>query len=125
MRTVKISDKEFPIRFNMVAMKVIQKRYGELQKLSEQIYNLDEMYWILSTLINEGEKYNAIMLNTQARQYSPEQISCMLTIKDFNSGELSQAVIDAFNDALGSEKNWTAEDLTTLANSMLAAEKAK
>lgn len=125
MRTVKISGKEFPIRFNMVAMKAIQKRYGELQRLSEQIYNLDEMYWILSTLINEGEKYNAIMLNTQARQYSPEQIACMLTIKDFNSGELSQAVIDAFNDALGDGKNWTAEDLTTLASSMLAAEKAK
>ena len=125
MRTVKISGQDFPIRFNMVAMKAIQKRYGELQKLSEQIYNLDEMYWILSTLINEGEKYNAIMLNTQARQFTPEQLACILTIGDFNNGELSQAIIDAFNDALGDGKNWTAEDLTTLANSMLAAEKAK
>ncbi len=125
MRTVKLDGQDFPIRFNMVAMKAIQNRYGELQKLSEQIYNLDEMYWILSTLINEGEKYNAIMLNIPARQITPEQLACILTIGDFNSGELSQSIIDAFNDALGDGKNWKAEDLTTLANSMLAAEKAK
>ena len=125
MQTINLGGKDYPIRFDMAAMKAIQDRYGELQKLSEQIYNLDEMYWILSTLINEGEKYNAIMLNTQARQFTPEQLACIMTIGDFNSGELSQTVIDAFNDALGDGKNWKAEDLMTLANSMLAAEKAK
>lgn len=120
MQTIKLGGKEYPIRFDMAAMKAMQDKFGAVEGLPERLRELDSMYWILALLINEGEKYNALTLNTQARQITPEQVSVIMDIGDFWQGETSQAIIDAFNEALGDGKNWTAEDLTTIANSMLA-----
>jgi len=125
MQTINLGGKDYPIRFDMAAMKSIQDRYGAVQGLAEQLHKLDEMYWILALLINEGEKYNALTLNVQAKLITPEQVSIVMSIGDFCKGETSQAIINAFNEAIGDGKNRTAEDLTMLANSMQEAAKAK
>ena len=116
MANVKLGGKEYPIRFDMAAMKAVQDRYGEVQDLATHLRDLKEMYWILSTLINEGYKYEALELNISAKQVSPEQISVIMEIGDFYNGKTSQSIINAFNEALGDGKKYTAEDLKRIAD---------
>jgi hypothetical protein len=118
MRNIQLGGKEYPIRFNTVAMKAIQDKYGNVQNLDAHLRDLDEIYWILSLLINEGFKYNAIQLNIPAQQVTPEQVSIIMEIGDFYNGKTSQAIIDAFNDSIGDGKNRTAEDWMKIADGM-------
>ena len=118
MRNIQLGGKEYPIRFDMAAMKAIQDKYGNVQGLDAHLRDLNEIYWILSLLINEGFKYNALQLNIPAQQVTPEQVSIIMEIGDFYNGKTSQAIIDAFNDAIGDGKNRTAEDLRKIADGM-------
>lgn len=128
MVNITLGGKEYPLRFSMAAMKAVQKRYGNVNDLDKHLRNLDEMYWILATLINEGYKYAAIELNIPAKQVTPEQVAVIMEIGDFFNGKTSQAVIDAFNEAMGDGKNYTAEELKKIADGMtkqsLTAEQA-
>jgi hypothetical protein len=118
MVNITLGGKEYPIRFNMAAMKAIQDKYGEVQNLDKHLHQINEMYWILATLINEGYKYVAMELNMPAKQITPDQISTIMEIGDFFNGKTSQAVIDAFNEAMGDGKNYTAEELKKIADGM-------
>ena len=116
--------KEFPILFDLNVMEQVQKRYGNVSALSAKLHEFGEMKWIMSTLINEGMEYNSYMSNMPVKPITPEQVGVLFTIADFRDGKISQAVIDAFNESLGGEKNLSAEDLTTIANSMQEAAEA-
>ena len=116
MASIKLGGKEYPIRFDMAAMKAVQDRYGKVQDLATHLRDLKEMYWILATLINEGYKYNALELNVSAKQITPEQVSIIMEIGDFYNGKTSQSIIDAFNEAMGDGKNYTAEELKKIAD---------
>jgi hypothetical protein len=118
MVNIKLGEKEYPIRFDMAAMKAVQDRYGNVQDLAIHLRDLKEMYWILATLINEGYKYEALELNIPAKQVTPEQISIIMEIGDFYNGKTSQSIIDAFNEALGDGKKYTAEELKKIADGM-------
>ena len=119
MTNITLGGNEYPIRFDMAAMKAIQDKYGTVEGLDKQIRNLDEMYWVLSILINEGYKYTAMELNISAKQITPEQVSVVMEIGDFFNGKTSQAIIDAFNEALGDGKKYTAEELRKIADGMM------
>ena len=119
MVNIKLGGKEYPLRFDMAAMKAVQDRYGKVQDLASHLRDLKEMYWILATLINEGYKYEAMELNISAKQVTPEQISIIMEIGDFYNGKTSQSIIDAFNEAIGDGKNYTAEELKKIADGMM------
>ena len=118
MVNITLGGKEYPLRFDMAAMKKIQDKYGNVTGLDKRLRDLNEMYWILATLINEGYKYTAMELNIPAAQITPEQVSIIMEIGDFFNGKTSQAVIDAFNEAMGDGKNYTAEELKKIADGM-------
>nr|DAG11722.1 MAG TPA: tail tube protein [Caudoviricetes sp.] len=121
MHTIKLRDKEYPILFDLNVMKEVQDRYkdiGGIAALGEKLRDFGEMAWIISLLISEGAEYQAYLTNGTAKKITAQQAGMLLTMGDFNSGKISQAVVDAFNESLGESGNVTAEDLTTVASLM-------
>lgn len=124
MHTIKLRDKEYPILFDINVMKAVQDRYkdiGGIAALGEKLRDFGEMAWVISLLVSEGAEYEAYLTNGIAKKVTPHQAGMLLTMGDFNSGKISQAVVDAFNESLGDSGNVTAEDLTTVANLMQTA----
>lgn len=126
MKEITLRGKKFPILFDMNVVKEVQNRYedvGGLSALGEKLRDFDEMLWIVSLLVSEGAEYEAYLTGGTAKRITPKQAGMLMDIGDFNSGKLSQSVIDAFNESLGDSGNLTAEDLMTAANSMQAQAK--
>ena len=124
MQTITLREKDYPILFDINVMKEVQDRYkggGGISALGEKLRDFDEMKWIIALLISEGAEYEAYLTNGTARKVTPQQAGMLLSIGDFQSGKISQAVVNAFNESLGDLGNVTAEDLTTIANSMQTA----
>ncbi|MDU7339044.1 MAG: hypothetical protein E7L17_13125 [Clostridium sp.] len=126
MHTIKLRNKEYPILFDLNVMKEVQDRYkgvGGIAALGEKLSDFGEMTWLIALLVSEGAEYNAYLNNEVAKKITPQQAGMLLTMGDFKSGKISQAVVDAFNESLGDSGNVTAEDLTTVA-SLMQTEKA-
>ncbi len=123
MAKITIRGKEYPLHFSLNAIGQVQDRYGEVSKLSDKFQRPAEAAWILSVLITEGLKLNALENGGSAQIISEEMLSTLMTYKDLKSDESMQAVVDCINESLGSEKNLTAEELTTIGKTVLAQTK--
>lgn len=127
MQKITLRNKEYPILFDLNVMQAVQERYkdvGGISALGERLSDLKEMSWLISLLVSEGAEYEAYLTNGIAKKITPQQAGMLLTMGDFKSGKISQAVVDAFNESLGDTGNVTAEDLTTVASLMQTAQAA-
>jgi len=121
MQKITLRNKEYPILFDLNVMQAVQERYkdvGGISALGERLSDLKEMSWLISLLVSEGAEYEAYLTNGIAKKITPQQAGMLLTMGDFKSGKISQAVVDAFNESLGDTGNVTAEDLMTVASLM-------
>lgn len=123
MAKITIRGKEYPLHFSLNAIGQVQDRYGEVSKLSDKFKRPAEAAWILSVLITEGLKLNALENGGSAQLITEEMLSTLMTYKDLKSDESMQAVVDCINESLGAEKNLTAEELTTIGKTVLAQTK--
>ena len=127
MHTINLRGKDYPILFDLNVMKAVQERYkdvGRIEALGEKLEDLGEMSWLIALLISEGAEYEAYLSNGVAKKITPQQAGMLLSVGDFRSGKISQAIVDAFNESLGDSGNVTAEDLMTVASSTQAAQTA-
>ena len=115
---IKLGGRTWPIRFDMYAIEEIQKRYGSMTDLSEMAQNPGEIAWLLSIVINEGQKYQAFETGAPCQLVEPEQIGTLLTPADLASEELANAIVDALNEGLGSKK-YTAAGLQEIGKLMM------
>lgn len=124
MHKITLRGKEYPIVFGLNAMKAVQDRYkdaGGVTALGEKLSDFGEMAFVIAAIINDGDELDAYYGNRVTKKITPQQAGVLLTLGDFNSGKISQAVVDAFNESLGDSGNVTAEDLMTVASSMQTA----
>lgn len=127
MHTINLRGKDYPILFDLNVMRAVQERYkdvGGIEALGKKLDDLGEMSWLIALLISEGAEYEAYLSNGVAKKITPQQAGMLLTMADFHSGKISQAVVDAFNESLGESGNVTAEDLMTVASLMQKAQAA-
>lgn len=115
---IRIGGREWPIRFDMMAIESVQSRYGGMTDLSAVLHDTHEIAWLLSLIINEGLKYQAFETGVPRELTTPEQIGMLLTPADLASEALADAVVDALNEGLGSKK-YTAAGLQELGRSMI------
>lgn len=118
MRTIILKEKEYPILFSMNVIEEVQKRYPDLSKVTEILNDFSEVRWILKTIINEGIAYRNYMDGTNDKPLTEQQIGFLVDLKTVNEG-LQDAIVGAFNDSLGDEKNLTAEQLMKISETML------
>lgn len=119
MHTINLRGKDYPILFDLNVMQAVQDRYkdiGGIEALGDKLQDFSEMSWIIALLISEGAEYEAYMSNGVAKKVTPQQAGMLLSLGDFKSGKISEAVVDAFNESLGDAGNVTAGDLTMTAN---------
>lgn len=117
MRLIKLNtpvgEKEYPIHFSLNVVDDIQKRYKDISKLGEKLSDVSELKWIMARIINEGIKAQNYFNGTADRPVTEEQVGMMINFKEMNDG-ITDAIVAEFNEALGNEKNLTAEDLTRI-----------
>lgn len=119
MATVKVGEKEYPVRFDINVMADIQERYGEITRFAEQLSKLKELRWILYLIINEGISYDNIMNNHTNPSLTEQYVGMLLGLSDLQSNELTESIINAFNDCLGDEKKMTVAELTEMGLKMM------
>lgn len=116
MAKIVLSANEFPIRFDLNVMGVFDKRYevkredGTIEKsglmeLLNKINDPDELRFILTTIINEGIAYEAYMENAPGKMVNEELIGMLVSPKEMRSQSVAQAILNAFNECMGDEKN--------------------
>lgn len=111
MATITLRGKEYPILFDLNVVELIQQRYGDVAKLGEKISNISEQKWILTKIINEGIEFDNFINNRSNKTLTEPQVGMLLSVASLQNGELSQKIVDAFNECLGDEKNLTAEEI--------------
>lgn len=109
MVTIKLKDREYPIMFDAAVIAKIQDRYGSVDLMGEKILEIKECIWIITEAINEAQDYRRIILREDVsdEEKVTEQIVGML-MNGFDliqNSDMSQAIIKAFNEGMGGEKN--------------------
>lgn len=119
MQKINLRGKEYSIMFDLNVIEVVQKRYGDITKLSEKLADISEQRWILTQLINEWIEFDNFENNRSNKTLTEKQVGMLLSLQSLNSGEFTQIIVDAFNDCLGDEKNVTAEELMEIGKATL------
>ena len=120
---VKIGKREYHMVFTLAALLAIKKKYGGIKEMSKQFYGptieewddetvkaeklaaqekaqidtVDELPWLLSVLVNQGE----LLKDPKAELFTADQIALYIMPKDIES--LMGAAMDAINIGMGSE----------------------
>ena len=105
MSSVSINGKEYPLRVSLNAIEAIQDRYGNMTAMGEHLGKPSELKFILATLVNEGMKYAASENMTTVKLLSEDYLGVVLDYKALSDGNFAQAIVDAFNESTGAEKN--------------------
>ncbi|MEG1686640.1 MAG: hypothetical protein RR022_07430 [Angelakisella sp.] len=119
MNAITLRNKTYPILFDLTAVAQIQQRYGDIAKVTEAMQNTEEICWLLSLIINEGQKLQALEYGAPSHPLSQDDVATLLTLQDMNSPQLIASIVDAFNECLGAEKNLTAGQLTAVGQMIL------
>ena len=119
MAEVTLRGKTFPILFSMNAMEQIQNRYDSIDRLGEMLAGPGEIAWLLSLIINEGQKLRAYEYGAASEPVTPDYIAMLLTPADLSDGPLLESIVQALNEGLGGEKNLEAGELTTIGKRVL------
>ena len=119
MVKVTLGGKEWPLLFDLNAIDEMQKRYGDVQDLFEQLIEAGEMRWVLAVLIREGVAAQNDEEGTHITAPTEDQMGRMMTLADLQSAEVAQAVLEAFAESLG--KNVTGAELTEFAKELAKA----
>lgn len=91
MRTTIFTEngREHILCFSPWAQRAVLERYGELDNLQEKLSGgstvemLDEAVWILSILMEAGDKFAKIQGMENARTFTPDELLCVCDIEDF------------------------------------------
>lgn len=111
MQMINLKGKDYPILFDLNVIEQIQKRYGDITKLDKKMQDISEQKWILTQIINEGIEFDNFEHNRSNKTLTEKQVGMLLGIKELQSNQLAQTIVNAFNDCLGDEKNLTAEQI--------------
>lgn len=112
MTTVKICGKEYPIKFTVNVIADLQERYGELTNWTKKMESLSETIWVLWRLINEGIAYERYFCGKNEPDLPDVRtFGMMLSFEDIQSPDIVNAIVNAYNEALGGQKKITTAEL--------------
>ena len=122
MASIKLRGRDYPLHLSLNAVDQIQKRYGNVEKLSEKMRDVAEMPWIIALMINEGLKLEAYENGTAIKQLTPDMVGTFMSPNALTDQVMAQSIIDCVNESLGGEKNLTAEDAMQIYAGMISQE---
>lgn len=103
MRYIKIRGKEYPLFFSLGAMKKLVNRYGSIEELGNTLENnytkaLEEMPWLISTLINHGLAVQDYEKGTTSTPVTPEHVDALMSLSELKTCQ--NDIIDAIVDGM-------------------------
>lgn len=121
MVKIELSGIEYPVLFSLNLQEKIQDRYGDVREITHKMMRYTEAKWLLAEAINEGFKYEEYFDGTPHREMTPDKLGVISTFSDFTSGKIVEALLNALNESLGTDKKkLTMTDLEQLGSKLLA-----
>ena len=120
MVTINFNGIEYPVLFSLNLQEKIQDRYGYVNEITRKMMRYTEAKWLLAEAINEGFKYEEYFDGAPHREMTPDKVGVISTFSDFTNGKIVEALLNALNESLGSDKKkLTITDLEELGSKML------